>query len=395
MGPDGSVSASSAEGKGLSLTSGSGTTIRSSGVGGGEAVVDSLKVRSDRVVSPVTAHLSGTAAPADERIAVQERDAPPPDRDAIMQRAMSVPVKSFTYSEEWRRISGLGEESVRALIGQEVAEVMPEWVTVMDELSFAEQGFALQQFQEVNDRQVLYDTLLSLQAQHERLKLGPNEAGSSGRLDISTADAGAYAGAAPSGDGSSGELTLKTGTASGGGASGDLVMGTGASHAGRAGGVQLTAGAGTGSDGVGGDIRMAAGSTALAGAGGELELASGASEGGTGGDVEMTSGGGVASGAASLSTGDASSGSSGGIELRSGTSTTGPAGAVSISGGAIAVAGGANSDGVGGALGVTTGASTAGGSSGEMALSTAGAADEAGALVRRRTCLCGAKWRGG
>ena len=100
---------------------------------------------------------------------------------------MSVPIETFTYSDEWRRISGLGEESVRAMIGQQVAELMPEWVTVMDELSFPEQGFALQQFHEVNDRQVLYDTLLSLQAQHKRLTLGPNTQDSSGRLDITTA----------------------------------------------------------------------------------------------------------------------------------------------------------------------------------------------------------------
>ena len=92
------------------------------------------------------------------------------------------------------------------MIGQEVAQLMPEWVSVVDELSFPEQGFALQQFQEVNDRQVLYDTLLSLQAQHRRLKLGPNTEDASGRLDITTADAGSYAGAAASGDGSSGDM---------------------------------------------------------------------------------------------------------------------------------------------------------------------------------------------
>ena len=65
------------------------------------------------------------------------------DADSVLQRVMSVPVQSFAYSEDWRRISGLGEESVRAMIGQEVAELMPEWVTVMDELSFPEQGLRL------------------------------------------------------------------------------------------------------------------------------------------------------------------------------------------------------------------------------------------------------------
>ena len=40
--------------------------------------------------------------------------------------------------------------------------MMPEWVSVMEELSFPEQGFALQQFYELKDRRVLMDTLVSL-----------------------------------------------------------------------------------------------------------------------------------------------------------------------------------------------------------------------------------------
>ena len=84
----------------------------------------------------------------------------------------------------------MGEEAVHGIIGQEVAQMMPEWVSVMEELSFPEQGFALQQFYELKDRRVLMDTLVSLQAQHRRMKLGPNSEASSGRLDISTANAG-------------------------------------------------------------------------------------------------------------------------------------------------------------------------------------------------------------
>ena len=173
VGGDGSVEASSAAGQPIAVSSGAGVSVQSSGADGetlighhaeqdAEARV-SMRVSDERVVSHVPAQLAGVAAPADARITALDPEAPLVDADSVLQRAMSVPIQTFTYSEDWRRISGLGKESVRAMIGQQVAELMPEWVTVMDELSFPEQGFALQQFHEVNDRQVLYDTLLSLQ----------------------------------------------------------------------------------------------------------------------------------------------------------------------------------------------------------------------------------------
>ena len=113
--------------------------------------------------------VSDATAPADERILVQTESAMEIDDNAVLQKVAKVPLHRFTYTEEWRSMQGMGERTVRAAIGQEVAEIMPEWVSIVDELSFPEKGFALQKFHEVNDRQVLYDTLLSLQAMHRRI----------------------------------------------------------------------------------------------------------------------------------------------------------------------------------------------------------------------------------
>ena len=73
-------------------------------------------------------------------------DAVSVDEDAVLQRVMEVPARNFSYTEEWRQVQSMGEEVMHGIIGQEVADMMPEWVSVMEELSFPEQGFALQQF---------------------------------------------------------------------------------------------------------------------------------------------------------------------------------------------------------------------------------------------------------
>ena len=208
MDSEGGVDASSAAGQHLTLSSGADVLIQSSGATGetlvgfrarrarGGVVGHGISTRRDyKIISNAPAQLADVRTPVDSRI-IHEGEgesatgAVSVDEDAVRQRVMEVPVRSFSYTEEWRQIQSMGEEAVHGIIGQEVAQMMPEWVSVMEELSFPEQGFALQQFYELKDRRVLMDTLVSLQAQHRRMKLGPNSEASSGRLDISTANAG-------------------------------------------------------------------------------------------------------------------------------------------------------------------------------------------------------------
>ena len=227
---EGGVDASSAAGQHLTLSSGADVLIQSSGATGetligasaqeqeeGSSDTVSLRVRDDRIISNAPAQLADVRTPVDSRIihageGESGTDAVSVDEDEVLQRVMEVPVRSFSYTEEWRQIQSMGEEAVHGIIGQEVADMMPEWVSVMEELSFPEQGFALQQFYELKDRRVLMDTLVSLQAQHRRMKLGPNSETSSGRLDINTANAGSYGGADGAGLGASGNITVATGS---------------------------------------------------------------------------------------------------------------------------------------------------------------------------------------
>ena len=159
---EGGVDASSAAGQHLTLSSGADVLIQSSGATGetligasaqeeGSSDTVSLRVRDDRIISNAPAQLADVRTPVDSRI-IHEGEgesatgAVSVDEDAVLQRVMEVPVRSFSYTEEWRQIQSMGEEAVHGIIGQEVADMMPEWVSVMEELGFPEQGFALQQF---------------------------------------------------------------------------------------------------------------------------------------------------------------------------------------------------------------------------------------------------------
>ena len=164
MDSEGGVDASSAAGQHLTLSSGADVLIQSSGATGetligasaqeqeeGSSDTVSLRVRDDRIISNAPAQLADVRTPVDPRIihageGESGTGAVSVDEDEVLQRVMEVPVRSFSYTEEWRQIQSMGEEAVHGIIGQEVADMMPEWVSVMEELGFPEQGFALQQF---------------------------------------------------------------------------------------------------------------------------------------------------------------------------------------------------------------------------------------------------------
>ena len=158
MDSEGGVDASSAAGQHLTLSSGADVLIQSSGATGetligasaqeqeeGSSDTVSLRVRDDRIISNAPAQLADVRTPVDSRI-IHEGEgesatgAVSVDEDAVLQRVMEVPVRSFSYTEEWRQIQSMGEEAVHGIIGQEVAQMMPEWVSVMEELSFSGAG---------------------------------------------------------------------------------------------------------------------------------------------------------------------------------------------------------------------------------------------------------------
>ena len=54
------------------------------------------------------------------------------------------------------------------------------------------QGFAMEQFHELDKQQIAIDLLAALQAQHRRFKVSANTAQTSGSVQITSADGGAY-----------------------------------------------------------------------------------------------------------------------------------------------------------------------------------------------------------
>ena len=261
----GKVALSSSIDQDFSATAGADLVLNATGelrVGHSEST--SLRVRPDKIIPHVPVLMSDVTSPADTRIIADDTSGRAIDRDALLQQVMKVPLQSFTFTEEWRHMQGMGERTVRAAIGQEVVDIMPDWVNVVDELSFPEKGFALQKFHEVNDRQVLYDTLVSLQAMHRRFRVGEKSDTSSGQLDITTADAGSIA-EMTDGARSSGSIRVATGSARQLGESGAIELTTGLGREGVGGNVMIAVG--SSGSGAGGAINFAAGSSPAAGGG--------------------------------------------------------------------------------------------------------------------------------
>ena len=132
------------------------------------------------MISHVRTQVAHLTSPADERIISKSEDV---DRNSVLQRVMEVPVRSVSYTDEWAQKNSVGSDATRSLIGQDIAKVMPEWVDVVSEVD------GLQDFHEIKDRQVAFNTLAALQAMHHRLTLRPDSTISTGRVDISSADA--------------------------------------------------------------------------------------------------------------------------------------------------------------------------------------------------------------
>jgi hypothetical protein len=65
-----------------------------------------------------------------------------------------------------------------------VSGILPSWVTKDNVII---DGKEMAQFHEIDDRQVANDTLVSVQAMHERFHAGAHSKESTGSIDINTA----------------------------------------------------------------------------------------------------------------------------------------------------------------------------------------------------------------
>eukprot|EP00644_Phytophthora_capsici_P004487 jgi/Phyca11/53925/gw1.19.118.1 len=210
------------------------------------------RLQPNKMISHVPAQITEVTYPSDRRIKTDIEDI---DEDAILQRLQTLEVKQYRYSEMWREIRGIPDITVRGVIAQQAQETFPEYVTIST-LSLPEKNFSLEQFHEVNKQQITMDLIAAIHAQHKRFKIGPNSEMRSGRIDISTADAGSYTNASPSG--SSGDISIESGSSSLS-QSGDVNIATGSSMAGDGGSVVIEAGLSQGSGTAAGNVVIASG----------------------------------------------------------------------------------------------------------------------------------------
>jgi len=267
------------------------------------------------------------------------------DEDDILQRIKAVRIRSYGYTDEWRAVRGdVPNARVRGVIAQELAEVFPEYVSVIPEYSLEDKKFTIKDFHQVDKTSLILDLIAAMQAQGRRFSVASNSAEKSGDVSIMSASwSDTVAGSEST---SSGNVIIKSGDAYLG-SSGAVIFGSGSSNASAAGMVEIRAG--SSGSGKGATVSVISGeSVDVDASGGILSLRSGSGMG-LGGDVTIASGSGnYGTGSMLLSTGDSESGSTGAVSIRSGRSSSGVGGDVSIRageskssiGGDIAIEGG-------------------------------------------------------
>ena len=70
--------------------------------------------------------------------------------DLLFQRVLNVSIRSYRYTAEWMKVRDDNPDArVRGVIAQELAEVFPEYVTVIPEYTLAERNFTIKDFHQV------------------------------------------------------------------------------------------------------------------------------------------------------------------------------------------------------------------------------------------------------
>ena len=71
------------------------------------------------------------------------------DTDEILARMRRVNIKSYKYTKEWLKVRQGVDVRVRGVIAQELAEVFPEYVTVLPQYNIPESNFTIKDFHQV------------------------------------------------------------------------------------------------------------------------------------------------------------------------------------------------------------------------------------------------------
>ena len=237
------------------------------------------------VISNVPLRLTAVQYSSDTRIKQNIADV---DTDDLLQRIQKVEMKSYSYTDAWRRVRGIPDITVRGVIAQQLREVFPEHVQVLNQYSLPDKNFSLPGFHQVDKQGLVMDLIGAMQAHHRRFSVSARTSMRGADVRVSSADADDSSAAA-----SSGAVQVATGT---GASSGQVAITTGDAYQNQAGEIELKAG--TSSADSGAALRLTAG-----------DLSGAAS--GTAGAIDISSGHGPSSGDVSVRTGTAGSGTAG------------------------------------------------------------------------------------
>jgi len=109
----------------------------------------SINPTKKEFISHFDAHLNDILIPADIRMFDQNSEKMV-DKNALLQKVMNAPIQQFDLIDTWDS----SKPQVRTLVGQNIVNVMPEWINVKkDHVSSLNEKY--DDFNEVKDPQVL------------------------------------------------------------------------------------------------------------------------------------------------------------------------------------------------------------------------------------------------
>jgi hypothetical protein len=111
---------------------------------------------STRLASSVPLQVTVVQYTSDERIKQNISDV---DTGELLDRMRLVELREYGYTDEWRRYRGLGESEirVRGVVAQELKQIFPEHVQILDELVMKDGGPPFKDFHQVDKQGLVMD----------------------------------------------------------------------------------------------------------------------------------------------------------------------------------------------------------------------------------------------
>jgi hypothetical protein len=272
-------------------------------------LADPATYESPAVISHVPIQSVAYDSPSDRRIKTQISDV---DEEEILQRLQGLEIKSYHYTDAWRKVRNIDDHSVRGVIAQQAREVFPEYVHIQKNYEVPEKDFTLSGFHQVNKEAIVLDLVAALHAHHRRFGVTENTEQRGGDVSITSGTSG----------GDSGGTTMHSGDV-GSGDSGAVSISSGLAPT-TTGSVRISGGGG------------GAGAAPFLLQGGRVQISSGESSDRVSGSISLETRRGVKSGSFGAATGASSASGSGFCAIQSGETSDGDAGTVQM------VAGGGN-----------------------------------------------------